>query len=254
VAPGREVLHVLPQRYYIDGQGGIRDPVGIAGVRLEVDVHLVTGAATAVQNIRHSIVRAGWDVRDLVLEPLAASCAVLSDDEREMGVCLIDIGGGTTNVALFADSCIHHTSVIGLGGQNATNDLAVGLRTSWSLAEQIKCESGTALPAQVADGELVEVPGIAGRPPKGVPRHQVASIIGARMEEILGLVQANLRASGFSRPPGAGVVLTGGGALVPGIADLAEQHFRVSPAASAACPTGSPPRAGRRLSAWCATV
>ncbi len=227
LAGGRQVLHVLPQEFFVDGQGGIRDPVGIAGVRLEADVHLVTGAATAVQNIRNTITRAGCTVRELVLEPLAASHAVLDEDEREMGVCLIDIGGGTTDVALFSLGAIRHTSVLGLGGQNVTNDVAVGLRTSWSLAEQIKCSSGTAVASQIADGEVIEVPGVAGRLPRSIPRQEVASIIGMRMEEIFGLVREELHAAGLDQPLGAGVVLTGGGALIEGVAELAEQVFRM---------------------------
>lgn len=227
VEGGRQVLHVLPQEFFVDGQGGIRDPVGIAGVRLEADVHLVTGASTAVQNIRNSIVRAGYEVRSVVLEPLAASYAVLDEDEREMGVCLIDIGGGTTDVALFSLGSIHHTAVIGLGGQNVTNDVAVGLRTSWSQAEQVKCAWGTALAATVDKEERIEVPGIAGRQPYAVPRRKLAGIIELRMEEIFSLVRENLQQAGFSRPPGAGVVLTGGGALLEGSAELAEQVFEM---------------------------
>lgn len=227
VGGGRQVLHVLPQEYFVDGQGGIRDPVGIAGVRLEADVHMVTGAATAVQNIRNSIMRAGFAVHDVILEPLAASLAVLNQDEREMGVCLVDIGGGTTDVALFSLGSIHHTAVIGLGGQNVTNDVAVGLRTSWSQAEQIKCTWGSALPAELDEAEMVEVPGVAGRQAHPVARRQLAQIINLRMEEIFSLVRDNLRQAGYTRPPGAGVVLTGGGALIHGSGELAERIFEL---------------------------
>lgn len=225
VAGGNQVLHVLPQEFYVDGQGGIHDPVGIAGVRLEADVHMVTGSTTAIQNIRNSIVRAGLTVHEVVLQPLAASHAVLSDEEREMGVCLIDIGGGTTDVALFSLGSIHHTRVLGLGGHNVTTDIAVGLRTAWTQAEAIKRGWGAALPDMVTGEETVEVPGIAGRQPHRVERRKLASIIGMRMEEIFALVRDELRAAGFTRPPGAGVVLTGGGALIHGSAELAEGVF-----------------------------
>ncbi|MEW6755053.1 MAG: cell division protein FtsA [Candidatus Latescibacterota bacterium] len=225
VGGGRQVLHVLPQEYFVDGQGGIRDPVGIAGVRLEADVHLVTGAATSIQNICNTIQRAGLQVHRVVLEPLASSYAVLDEDEREMGVCLLDIGGGTTDVALFSLGSVHHTAVIGLGGQNVTNDVAVGLRTSWSQAEQVKRQHGSALPDLVGKDEVIEVPGVAGRQPHPVPRRRLAAIIESRMEEILGMVRDDLRRAGFSRAPGAGVVLTGGGALLEGVVELAERVF-----------------------------
>ena len=225
VEGGRQVLHVLPQEFFVDGQGGIRDPLGIAGVRLEADVHLVTGAATSLQNIRNSVLRAGYEVRGGVLEPLASSYAVLNEDEREMGVCLIDIGGGTTDVALFSLGSIHHTAVIGLGGQNVTNDVAVGLRTSWSQAEQIKCARGAALVERVDKEEIVEVPGIAGRQGHTMARRKLAAIIELRMEEIFELVRNDLERAGFSRTPGAGVVLTGGGALLEGAGELAERVF-----------------------------
>ena len=227
VENGRQVLHVLPQEFIVDEQGGIRDPVGIAGVRLEADVHIVTGASTSVQNICKSILRAGLEVREMVLEPLASSYAVLEEDEREMGVCLIDIGGGTTDVALFSQGSIHHTAVIGLGGQNVTNDVAVGLRTSWSVAEKIKCSCVAGLAEEIDKKEMVEVPGIAGREPHAVSRQKLATIIELRMEEIFTLVRDNLRGAGITRRPGAGLVLTGGGALLEGVVELAERVFEM---------------------------
>lgn len=225
VEGGRQVLHVLPQEFSVDEQGGIRDPVGIAGVRLEASVHLVTGSTTSVQNISKSILRAGYEVREVVLAPLASSFAVIDEDEREMGVCLIDVGGGTTDVALYSQGSLHHTRVIGLGGQNVTNDVAIGLRTSWSQAEQAKCAFGVALAEQVPKDERIEVPGVAGRQAQAVPRRRLAEIIEVRMEEIFGLVRGDLHRLGLSGRLGAGVVLTGGGSLLTGVADLAERVF-----------------------------
>ena len=228
----REVLHVLPQEYGVDDQRGIRDPVGMSGVRLEVDVHIVTGAVTSAQNICKSILRAGIEVRDIVLEPLASSYAVLDSDEKEMGVCLLDVGGGTTDLAVFAQGTVRHTGVIGLGGQNVTNDVAVGLRTSWANAEAIKCASGSALASEVGSDDVIEVPGIGDRPPKLMPRSDLGAIIEPRMEEIFSLAAERLTSYGleptFSAGPlSAGVVLTGGGALLHGAVELAERVFRL---------------------------
>ena len=166
----REVIHVLPQEFIVDGQSGIREPVGMVGVRLEANVHIITGAITSAQNICKSILRAGIEVRDIVLEPLASSCAVLDSDEKDMGVCLVDIGGGTTDVALFFQGGVRHTSVIGLGGQNVTNDVAIGLRTSWPQAENIKCTYGASLVALVGEDEMVNLPAIATSGPRSVSR------------------------------------------------------------------------------------
>jgi len=223
----REVLHVLPQEFFVDGQGGIRDPVGMVGVRLEADVHIVTGAVTAAQNICKSILRADFEVRDIVLEPLASSYAVRDAAERDMGGCLIDGGGGTTDVTLFGRGSVRHTAVIGLGGQNVTNDVAIGLRTSWPQAEAIKCTHGAALSEQVEKEEVIEVPGIAGRPPRRVPRRELVTIIEPRMEEIFTMVRDPLRKMENPGTLGAGVVLTGGGVLLQGTVDLAEQVFEV---------------------------
>ena len=221
----REVLHVLPQEFVVDGKRGIPDPVGMYGVRLEANVHVVTGAVTAVQNICRSILRAGVDVRDVVLEPLASNYAVLDADERQMGVCLIDIGGGTSDLAVFTMGGLRYTGIIGLGGQNVTNDVGVGLRTSWAEAERIKCAYGAALADRVSEGQHIEVPGVGGRAATPVRRTDLANIIEARMEEIFSLACAQL----FSAMPnlvlGAGIVLTGGGAQVEGAAALAERVF-----------------------------
>ncbi len=227
IANDREILHILPQDFSVDEQRGIRNPVGMVGARLEVDVHIVTGAVTSAQNICKSVLRAGIEVRDIVLEPLASSYAVLEQEERDMGVCLVDVGGGTTDVALFTQGSIRHTNVIGLGGQNVTNDVAIGLRTSWSHAESIKCASGTALAERVEKGDMVEVPGVAGRAPHQVPRQMLAAIIQPRMEEVFALVRRELAGALYGRPLNAGIVLTGGGALLEGAVELAEQVFEL---------------------------
>ena len=227
IASDREILHLLPQDFSVDEQRGIRNPVGMVGARLEVDVHIVTGAVTSAQNICKSVLRAGIEVRDIVLEPLASSYAVLEQEERDMGVCLVDVGGGTTDVALFTQGSVRHTSVIGLGGQNVTNDVAIGLRTSWFHAESIKCASGTALAEQIEKGEMVEVPGVAGRAPRQVPRQMLAAIIEPRMEEVFALVRRELVGARYGRSLTAGIVLTGGGALLEGAVELAEKVFEL---------------------------
>jgi cell division protein FtsA len=221
VPPEREVLHILPQEFAVDGRWGIVDPVGMQGVRLEAAVHMVTGAVNAAQNICRSILRAGFEVRDLVLGPLACGQAVLDEEERQMGACLIDVGGGTTDVALFHRGGVRHTGVIGLGGRNVTNDLAIGLRTSWPQAERLKCQQGVALAERVGKEEMVEVPGIGGRSSQAVERRKLATIIEARMEEIFSLVRQQTGLVG--RRPEVGVVLTGGGALLEGVIELAER-------------------------------
>jgi cell division protein FtsA len=218
----REVLHVLPQEFVVDDQRGIRDPVGMSGVRLETSVHIVTGAATAAQNITKSIERAGVGVRGLLLEPLASGRAVLQADEREMGVCLVDIGGGTTDVAFYTQGGVRHTAVIGIGGQNVTNDVALCLRTSMAHAELVKREFGMAVAAGIDPGEMVEMPGIAGRDARQVARGELAAIIEARMEEVFSMVAEQIVRSGAGQELGAGIVLTGGGALLEGVVELAE--------------------------------
>ena len=205
----REVLHVLPQEFIVDGRRDIADPVGMLGVRLEVQVHVVSGAVTAAQNICRSILRAGSAVRDIALEPLASGAAVLDSDERQMGVCLVDIGGGTTDMAVFSRGSLRYTGVIGLGGQNVTSDVAIGLRTGWPIAETLKCTHGTASLHSVGEDETVEVPGVSGRPATQVSRRLLADIIEARMEEIFMLARERLGSNRLDL--GAGIVLTGGG-------------------------------------------
>lgn len=223
----REVFHTLPQEFIVDDQRGIMDPLGMAAVRLEVKVHIVTGAVTSAQNIVRSCHRAGLDVADIVLEPLASGRAVLTDEEREIGVALVDIGGGTTDIAVFTEDSIKYTGVVALGGQNLTNDIAYGLRTPMSSAEKIKIRYGCALADMIRHDERVEVPSVAGRDPRALSRQVLAEICEPRMEEILSLVDQELIRAGCKNMIGAGIVLTGGSSLMDGVAELAEQVFNL---------------------------
>ncbi len=221
----REVLHVLPQDFIVDTQSGIKNPVGISGVRLEAEVHIVTGAVTSAQNIVRSVKKSGLRVAGLVLEPLASSYAVLDHSEKDLGVALIDLGGGTTDLALFYEGAIRHTAVIGLGGQNVTNDIALGLRTPLEQAEDIKKKFGCCHKDIVSKNEMFMVPGLGGRAPREVSRELLRSIIQPRMEEIFSLAAKEIKRSEFGELLGAGVVLTGGGALLEGCGLLAEEIF-----------------------------
>ncbi|MGB2696285.1 MAG: cell division protein FtsA, partial [Candidatus Zixiibacteriota bacterium] len=189
----REIIHVLPQEFIVDDQSGIKDPLGMSGVRLEADVHIVTGAIISAQNIYKSIRRAGLEVKDLVLQPLASSYALLSPQEEELGVLLIDLGGGTTDIALFYDGSLRHTAVIGLGSKNITNDIAIGLRTPVDQAEELKKNFGCALTRLVDPNEMIQVPGVGGRKPKEISRSVLAAIIEPRVEEIYSLVLREIR-------------------------------------------------------------
>ncbi len=221
----REIIHVIPQEYIVDDQPGIKDPVGMAGVRLEGEIHIITGAVTSAQNIYKSVQRAGVEVSDLVLQPLATSYAVLSEDEKELGVAVLDLGGGTADLAVFYDGSIRHTAVIGLGGENVTNDVAIGLRTPRDQAERIKIEHGVSLQAMVQADEIIEVPGVGGRAPRQVSRDVLAAIIEPRMEEIFALTLREMQRSEFMDLLTTGLVLTGGGAMLDGAVELAEQVF-----------------------------
>ena len=223
----REIIHVIPQEYIVDDQDGIKDPVGMSGVRLEAEVHIITGAVTSAKNICRSIQRAGLKVFDLVLEPLASSHAVLGRDERDLGVVLLDIGGGTTDVAVFFEGSIRHTAIIPFGGANVTNDIAIGLRTPIDKAEAIKIQSGCALAGLVPPDELINVQGVGGRTDRPIPRRTLASMIEPRMEEIFMLANKEVKKNHFAELLGAGVVLTGGTSLMPGVAELAEQVFQM---------------------------
>jgi cell division protein FtsA len=221
----QKILHVLNQEFIIDGEEGIREPVGMAGVRLEARVHLITGAVSAVQNVTKCIRRCGLEVDDVVLEPLASSHAVLTDDERELGVCLVDMGGGTTDIAVFAGGAIRHTKVIAIAGDQVTNDIAVALRTPTQHAEDIKVRYACALRQLTRPDETIEVPSIGDRPPRRLSREVLASVVEPRYRELLELVQTELRRSGFEEMAAAGVVLTGGASKMEGVVELAEEIF-----------------------------
>jgi len=223
----REILHVIPQEFIVDEQKGIKDPIGMCGVRLETQVHIITGAVTSAQNIYKSVEKAGLKVRDLVLEPLASSYAVLEKDEKELGVALVDMGGGTTDIAIYFDESIRHTAVVGLGGKNVTSDIAIGIRTPIERAEEIKRQYGCAYSPLVKSDEYISVPGVGGREQREVSKAVLASIIEPRLEEMLSLTLREIKRTEYADMLGAGVVLTGGGALMEGIQELAEKVFEM---------------------------
>jgi cell division protein FtsA len=221
----REVLHILPQEFMVDDQEGIKEPIGMAGVRLEAKVHIITGAVSAAQNIERCAHRSGLRVNDMVLQQMASAEAVLSADEKELGVALVDIGGGTTDIAVFSDGSIQHTSVISVGGDQLTNDIAVGLRTPMVEAEKIKKKYGCALGSLVDKDETMAVPGVGGRQPRVLSRAVLADITEPRLEEILGLARRELEKHNLLQMVASGMVLTGGTVAVEGICELAEQLF-----------------------------
>jgi cell division protein FtsA len=223
----QQVLHILTQEFVIDGQDGIREPLGMSGLRLEVKAHIVTGAVSAAQNIVKCVRRCGLDVADLILQPLASSIAVLSEDERELGVALVDIGGGTTDIAIFREGAIRHTAVIPIAGDQVTNDVAMALRTPTPEAELIKLRHGCALRNLADPKELIEVPGIGDRPPRQLSRHTLAEVIEPRVEELYTLVQQVLRQSGFEELLSSGIVLTGGSSVMQGMVELGEEIFHM---------------------------
>ncbi len=223
----REVLHILPQEFIIDDQDGIREPLGMSGVRLEAKVHIVTGAVASAQNIVKSCNRAGTDVADIVLEQLASSEAVLSADEKELGVALVDLGGGTCDIAIFSEGAIKYTSVLSIGGDHLTNDIAVGLRTPMAEAEKIKQAYGCCLTSMVGKDETIEVPSVGGREARVLSRQLLAEILEPRVEEIFTLVNREIIKSGYEDLIASGVVITGGTAILPGMPELAEQVFNL---------------------------
>jgi cell division protein FtsA len=219
----REILHVIPQEFIVDGQDGVADPVGMSGVRLEANVHIITGLVSAAKNIYRCIEKAGYEVADIVLEPLASSYAVLHQDEREVGVALIDIGGGTTDIAVFEDNTIRHTAVIAVAGNKVTDDIRKGLGVMRDQAERLKCQFGSAIVDLIDEDDQITIPGIGTRPEKSISRSSLAQIIQPRVEEILEIAAIEIKRSGYARHLSAGAVLTGGGSLVPGTAELAAE-------------------------------
>ena len=219
----QKILHILPQEYIIDRQEGVHEPIGMSGVRLESRVHMVTGAVSAAQNIIKCVTRCGLEVDDIILEQLASSEAVLLDDEKELGVCLVDIGGGTTDIAVFSDGAIRHTAVIPIAGAHVTNDIAVALRTPTQYAEEIKIRYACALAKLAAPDETIEVPSVGDRPPRRLERQVLGEVVEPRYEELLTLIQAELRRSGFEDLIAAGMVLTGGSSKMEGLIGLAEE-------------------------------
>lgn len=223
----QQVLHILTQEFIVDGQEGVREPMGMSGGRLEVKVHIVTGAVSAAQNIVKCVRRCGLEVSDLVLQPLASSLAVLTEDERELGVCLVDIGGGTTDIAVFREGAIRHTAVVPIAGDQITNDIAMALRTPTADAEELKIGFGCAL-RQLADaGENIEVPGVGDRPSRQLSRQVLAEVIEPRVEELYSLIDKVLRDSGYKELLASGVVLTGGSSVMRGMVDLGEEIFHM---------------------------
>lgn len=226
--PGdQQLLHVMPQEYIIDNQEGIREPIGMSGVRLEAKVHLITGAVSAAQNITKCIERCGLSVDGVILEQMASSYSVLEHDEKELGVCLVDIGGGTTDIAVFIDGAVRHTAVIPIAGDQVTNDIAVALRTPTQYADEIKIKYACALRQLAREDETIEVPSVGERPPRQLARQTLAEVVEPRYEELLMLVQAELRKSGFEELLAAGVVLTGGSSKMEGVIELAEEVFHL---------------------------
>jgi cell division protein FtsA len=223
----QKILHILPQEFVIDEQDGIREPVGMCGVRMEAKVHMVTGAVSAAQNIIKCVRRCGLEVDDIILEQLASSYSVLTDDEKDLGVCLVDIGGGTTDLAVFTEGSIRHTAVIPIAGDQVTNDIAVALRTPTQYADEIKIKYACALTQLAASDESIEVPSVGERPSRRLARQTLAEVVEPRYEELLTLVQAELRRSGFEDLIAAGIVLTGGSSKIEGLVELAEEVFHM---------------------------
>ena len=223
----QQILHILTQEFIIDGQEDVREPLGMSGVRLEVKVHIVTGAVSAAQNIVKCVKRCGLEVRDLILQPLASSMAVLTEDEKDLGVCLVDIGGGTADIAVFTNGAIRHTAVIPIAGDQITNDIAMALRTPTKEAEDIKRAHGCALRQLAHASEMIEVPSVGDRGVRQLSRQTLAEVIEPRVEELYSLAQAELRRSGFEELISSGIVLTGGSSMMQGMVDLGEEVFHM---------------------------
>lgn len=221
--PDQQILHVIPQEFVVDGQDGISDPVGMSGMRMEAEVHIITGLISAAKNLYRCVERAGYEVADIILEPLASSYAVLDDEEKEAGVVLVDIGGGTTDLAVFQDNTIRHTAVIAIAGKKVTDDIKLGLSVLEDQAQKLKHNHGECFVDMIDQDESITIPGIAGRPPKEITKSILAKIIQARMEEILEIIAIEVKRSGYGDTLSAGIVITGGGALIKNICPLANE-------------------------------
>jgi cell division protein FtsA len=224
----QKILHVLPQEFAVDDNEGIQEPIGMSGVRLEAKVHIVTGAVTSAHNIQKCVARCGLEVLKLSLEQLAASYAILTEDEKDLGVALVDIGGGTSDIAVFVNGAIRHTAVIPIAGDQVTNDIAVALRTPTQHAEQIKVRYGCALPELITDDDEIEVPSVGERPPRRLSRYTLSEVIKPRYEELFMLIHKELVRSGFEDLLAGGIVITGGSSRMDGLTDLAEEVFHMS--------------------------
>ena len=225
ISTDQQLLHTVPQEFIVDNQDDVREPIGMSGIRLEVKVHIVTGAVSAVQNIVKCVRRCGLEVADLILQPMASADAVLTSDEKELGVVLIDIGGGTTDVAVFSEGAIRHTVTIPIAGDQITNDIAMALRTPTAEAEEIKIRYGIAKQTLADPDQTLEVPGLGDREPRSMSRQSLAAVIEPRVEELFAFVQQVIRESGYEDVLSSGVVLTGGTSIMPGMAELAEDVF-----------------------------
>ncbi|WP_323002794.1 cell division protein FtsA [Denitromonas sp.] len=223
----QQILHILTQEFIIDGQDGVREPIGMSGVKLEVKVHIVTGAVSAAQNVIKCVRRCGLEVMDLILQPLASSYATLSEDEKGLGVCLVDIGGGTTDLAVFTQGAIRHTAVIPVAGDQITNDIAMALRTPTAEAEEIKIRHGVAMSSLADPAEMIEVPGVGDRSARKLSRQALADVIEPRVSELFELVQSELRRSGYEELLSSGIVLTGGASVMDGMIELGEEIFHM---------------------------
>lgn len=221
--PDQQIIHVIPQEFVVDGQDGISDPVGMSGMRMEAEVHIITGLVTAAKNLYRCVERAGYTVADIILEPLASSYAVLDDEEKEAGVVLVDIGGGTTDLAVFQENTIRHTAVIAIAGQKVTDDIKIGLSVLDDQAQKLKHNYGESFVDLIENDESITIPGIAGRPPKEITKSILAKIIQARMEEIMEIIAIEVKRSGYGDSLSAGIVITGGGALINNICPLANE-------------------------------
>lgn len=223
----QKILHILPQEYVIDSQEGVKEPLGMSGVRLEAKVHLVTCATNAYQNIEKCIRRCGLEVEEIILEQLASSYSVLTEDEKELGVCVIDIGGGTTDIAIFTEGAIRHTGVIPIAGDQVTNDIAMALRTPTEFAEELKIKYACALSQLASPDEMIKVPGVGERPPRELSRQALADVVEPRYDELFHLIQAEIRHSGYADMLAAGLVFTGGTSKMEGVVELAEEIFHL---------------------------